>query len=241
MHHHRHHQSSSLSSSHILSHRYRILSQLLTFHEFMRPLPCGLISRLFCSLLFVRCLVAFLRAHRAPSSFVGCAPQHQQTHVQTRRGQCSRSGDAPLLQSHTYRASSHARQRATRHDGRRAPASAEQQMPDGLHGSWHARLELDVRLWSYQAATPISRSRSRVTQRGQRQEKKRQSVSSCGEARASLSESSVRVPRQRNIHVHSAQCPVPSSVHWTTGEGCRTAETTQAGTLQGVAAVGALY
>lgn len=42
--------------------------------------------------------------------------------------------------------------------------------------------------------------------------------------------------------VHTcAQCPVPSSVHWTTGEGCRTAETTQAGTLQGVAAVGALY
>lgn len=133
--------------------------------------------------------------------------------MQTRRGQCSRSGDAPLLQSHTYRASSHARQRATRHDGRRAPASAEQQMPDGLHGSWHARLELDVRLWSYQAATPITRSRSRVTQRGQRQEKKRQSVSSCGEARASLSESSVRVPRQRTYMctVPSAQCPVVST------------------------------
>lgn len=176
-----------------------------------------------CSVYFCWCdaSLPFCERHRA-LSFVGCA-QQQQTHVQTRRGQCSRSGDAPLLQSHTYRASSHARQRATRHDGRRAPASAEQQMPDGLHGSWHARLELDVRLCSYQAATPITRSRSRVTQRGQRQEKKRQSVSSCGEARASLSESSVRVPRQRTYMctVPSAQCPVPSSVHWTTGEGCR--------------------
>lgn len=108
-----------------------------------------------CSVHFCSCdaSLPFCERHRA-LSFVGCA-QQQQTHVQTRRGQCSRSGDAPLLQSHSHRASSHARQRATRHDGRRAPASAEQQMPDGLHGSWHARLELDVRLWSYQAATPI--------------------------------------------------------------------------------------
>lgn len=41
--------------------------------------------------------------------------------------------------------------------------------------------------------------------------KKRQSVSSCGEARASLSESSVRVPRQRTYMCTVAQCPVVST------------------------------
>lgn len=117
----------------VVSHlRYRILSQLLTFHDFMRPLPCGLVSRLFCSLLFVRCLVAFLRASPCPVLCRLCAAAAD-TRADTERpmqpiGRCSTAPEPHLSRVFS--------RQTTGHTTRRAAGASVSRAADARWSAW---------------------------------------------------------------------------------------------------------